>query len=96
MKKETKFILATGIIIYFLLIAYFIKNFETNSGNFGVTIYVPWGFITIFISFYLFREFNRGKKAKRDERRAQMNERRQELLDNVLKKKKDTQGQGEG
>jgi len=53
-----------------------------------MTIYVPWGLIAIFISFYLFREFNRVKKAKRENRREYMNERRKELLDNVLKKNK--------
>ena len=53
-----------------------------------MTIYVPWGLIAIFISFYLFREFNRVKKAKRQNRRERLNERRQQLLDNVLKKTK--------
>ena len=33
-----------------------------------MTIYIPWGIIAIFISFYLFREYNRSHKAKRDER----------------------------
>jgi hypothetical protein len=53
-----------------------------------MTVYVPWGIIAIFISFYIFREYNRVHKAKRDERREYTNARRQELLDNVLKKKK--------
>jgi hypothetical protein len=51
-------------------------------------IYVPWGIILIFISFYIFREYNRVNKAKREERRDAINERRQELLNNVLKKNK--------
>lgn len=40
-------------------------------------------------SIYLFTEYNRVQKAKRDERRDQINERRKELLDNVLKSKKE-------
>jgi len=44
--------------------------------------------IALFISFYVFYEYNRVKKAKREYRREYMNERRQELLDKVLKKKK--------
>jgi hypothetical protein len=51
-------------------------------------IYVPWGFIAIFISFYIFREYNRVRRAKRDERREYLNERRQQLIDNVVKAKK--------
>lgn len=51
---------------------------------------VPWGLIAVFISFYLFKEFNRVKRARREERRDYLNERRQELLDNVLKKNKNT------
>ena len=47
--------------------------------------YVPWGFILIFISFYIFREYNRVKKAKREERREVLNARRQELMDKVIK-----------
>jgi sensor domain CHASE-containing protein len=38
-------------------------------------------------SIYLFTAYNRVQKTKRDERRDQINERRQELLDNVLKSK---------
>jgi len=53
-----------------------------------MTIYVPWGIILIFISFFIFREYSRVSKAKKDERREAINERRQELLNNVLKKNK--------
>jgi len=49
---------------------------------------VPWGLIAVFISFYLFREFNRAKKAKREERREYMNERRKAILDSIVKKNK--------
>ncbi|HLA59886.1 MAG TPA: hypothetical protein VK622_14025 [Puia sp.] len=51
-------------------------------------VYLPWGIILTFISFYIFREYNRVSKAKRNERREAINERRQELLNNVLKKNK--------
>ena len=50
--------------------------------------YVPCGLIAIFISFYLFREYNRVRVAKREERRDETSQRRQELLDNVTKRKK--------
>ena len=53
-----------------------------------MTKYVPWGILAIGISFYLFYEYNRVQKAKRDERREEINERWKELLDNVLKSKK--------
>ena len=56
--------------------------------QFPLNIFVPWGLIAIFISFYLFKEFNRVRKAKRENRRVYMNERRQELLDNLLKRSK--------
>ena len=59
-----------------------------------MTVYIPWGIIAIFISFYIFREYNRVSKAKRDERREAINERRQELINNVLKKNKATKSDG--
>jgi hypothetical protein len=46
------------------------------------------GLIAIFISFYLFREFNRVRQAKAEERRERLNERRQELINNVLRANK--------
>ena len=45
-------------------------------------------------SFCLFREYNRVQRAKRDERRGHLNERRQELLDKVIRKKKENKGNG--
>lgn len=52
-----------------------------------MTGYIPWGIIAIFISFYIFKEYNRVHQAKRRERRDYINQRRQELLENVLKAK---------
>jgi hypothetical protein len=53
-----------------------------------MTIYIPWGLIAIFISFYLFREFNRVRQAKTKERRERLTERRQDLINNVLRANK--------
>ena len=55
-----------------------------------MNIYLPWGAILIIISLYLFREYNRVRRAKQEDRRERLNERRQELLDNLhaAKKKK--------
>lgn len=54
-----------------------------------MTVYVPWGFIAIFISLYLFYEYNRVQKAKRNERREELNERRRALLNDLIKSKED-------
>jgi len=51
-------------------------------------IYVPWGFIAIFIAFYLFREYNRVSRAKRDERRESLDNVRQQYLQGLINSKK--------
>ena len=51
-------------------------------------INVLWIFLAGGISLFFFYEYNRVKKAKRDERREQIKENRQELLDKTLKSKK--------
>jgi hypothetical protein len=78
------------VLIFALIIltGVFIKVSNQGTGRNQLNIVVPWGLIAIFISFYLFKEYNRVRKAKRENRREYMNERRQELLDNVLKKNK--------
>jgi hypothetical protein len=48
---------------------------------------VPVGLIAVFISLYLFKEYNCVQKTKREERRERINEHRQELLDKVLSQK---------
>jgi len=72
-----------------LLISYW--EFETlinqESSQFRINLIVPFGLIAIFISLYLFSEFNRVKRAKRYERREQVNERRNEMVDKVIKAK---------
>lgn len=80
------------VLVTALLVGYIVFQRVSNSGSSGGTnIIVPWGLIAIVISFYFFGETNRVRKAKRDERREHIEERRQEILDNLRKKKgKDT------
>jgi hypothetical protein len=87
-KFPERMILGVLIAALVILIAVFTRLSNSGSGHNQVSIVVPWGMIAIFISLYLFREFNRIRKAKRENRREYMNERRQELLDNLLKKNK--------
>jgi hypothetical protein len=90
MQKGEKFTMFIGIIIYLIISGIFVKMFQDGSGGSALKIWVPWGCTGIFISFYLYREFNRVNKAKKHNRREALNVRRQELLDNVLKKSKKT------
>ena len=43
------------------------------------------------MSLYLFRQYNRARKEKRENRREYMNERRQEILDDIFKKNKEAE-----
>ena len=52
-----------------------------------MTIYVPWGLIAIFIAFYIFREHNRIRRLKREERSENIRERKQALIDQLTKSK---------
>ena len=52
-----------------------------------MTVYIPWGLIAIFISFYIFYQHNRRTRLKREERREELNIRRQELLDKLIESK---------
>ncbi|HEV3412084.1 MAG TPA: hypothetical protein VG101_06380 [Puia sp.] len=83
-----RIILGIFILALIILIADFVRLSNTGTGHNRINIVVPWGLIAIFISLYLFKEYNRVRKAKRENRREYMNERRQELLDNLLKKDK--------
>ena len=84
-----RILIAGGVIFYFVLIAIFERYYVSEYSNrIQMNLYIPWGFIAIFISFYIFREYNRVKKARQEERREEINQRRQELLDNVIKAKK--------
>ena len=90
MRKGKKFTIVTGIIVYLILLGVLIKMFRDDAGGSQIKIWVPWGFIGIFTSFYLSHEFNRVNKAKKHNRREELNARKQELLDNVLRKNKKT------
>jgi hypothetical protein len=52
-----------------------------------MTIYVPGGFILVFMSLYIFREYNRVKRAKQEERRENLHSIRQEYLDRLIRSK---------
>ena len=52
-----------------------------------MTIYVPGGFILVFISLYFFREYHRVKEAKQEERRENLHAVRQAYLHNLIKAK---------
>ena len=80
-------ILIFGIIVLIMLIGLFVRITNDGSSHSGIRFYIPLGFIAIFISFYIFREYNRVLKAKREERREYLNQRRQEILENVIKSK---------
>lgn len=81
-----RIIIGILILVLIVLMAVFVRFFNYGSGQ--ISLVVPWGLIAIFISLYLFEEYNRVKKAKRKNRREYMNQHRQELLDGVLKKNK--------
>ncbi len=87
--KFSMSILAVALVaVLFFGYAIFARLNSPGSNQPQLNIMVPWGLIAVAISFYLFKELNRVKKAKRDERREYINERRQEILDNVVKKNK--------
>jgi high-affinity Fe2+/Pb2+ permease len=90
-KFSVRVLIIALIAALFFGYAIFARLNNNGSNQFQINIMVPWGLIAVFISFYLFKEFNRVKRAKREERRENLNERRQELLDNVLKKNKHTE-----
>ena len=88
MQKQTRFLIIMMVTVYLVLLGLFIKSFNDNPGGPSIRFYIPWTLILFFISFYLFREYNRVKKAKREARREELNARRQELLDKVIKASK--------
>lgn len=80
-------ILLFGIIIYIMLTGILVRITNDKSSGYGVKVYIPIWLISIFISLYYFYENNRVRKAKREERKDMLNQRRQEILDNVIKSK---------
>ena len=79
-----------GIFIFALIVLTGIYARVSNSGlGIGqINLMVPWGMIATFISLYLFKEYNRVRKAKHENRREYMNKHRQELLGNIFSKNK--------
>ena len=61
-----------------------------------MTVYVPWGLIAIFISFYIFYEHNRRNRLRQEERREELNSRRQELLNQLVKSKSKEKNSSDG
>jgi hypothetical protein len=83
-----RIILIIFIAALIILTARFVRLSNSGLRSGQINIVVPWGMIAILISLYLFREYNRVRKAKRENRREYMNKHRQQLLDNILKKNK--------
>ena len=83
--KKFKFLMGVGIVIYFVLIRVFNDLSGSYSNQSQINIYVPWGFISIFISFYIFREYDILKKAKRIQRMENLNIHRERLFSNWFK-----------
>jgi hypothetical protein len=73
------------LLLFFVII--FVRSERITSDRPQINIFVPWGLIAIFISFYLFWETNRVWRAKRYTRKERINGRRQQLLENVIKAK---------
>ncbi|HXS56471.1 MAG TPA: hypothetical protein VN726_10135 [Hanamia sp.] len=57
-----------------------------------MTVYIPWGLIAIFVSLYIFYQSNRKSQLRREERREQLNNRRQELLEKLIEAKNKKSG----
>ena len=74
-EKIVPIITAGFLVAFFILMAVKYKK-----------IIVPGAILGSLVSLYIFYEYNRVKRDRREERREYLNERRQELLDNVLKK----------
>jgi tRNA G37 N-methylase TrmD len=52
-----------------------------------MNIYIPWGLMAIFISLYIFYEHKRINRLRREERREELNSRRQEFLEKLVASK---------
>jgi hypothetical protein len=78
------------IITVALLVAFFIVMAVKYN-----KIVLPGAVIGSLASLYIFYEYNRVKRAKRQDRREYMNKRRQEILDNVIKKNKNTKAKND-
>lgn len=50
-------------------------------------ITIPWGLMAIFISLFIFYAYNKVAKARREEKRERLKEKRQDYLNAILKAK---------
>ena len=60
-----------------------------------MTIYVPGAMFAAGISIYLFYEFNRVKQAKQDQRRENLNDKRQQYIRQLIEANRKEQETGE-
>jgi hypothetical protein len=82
--KKFKFLMGFGIFFYFILLAVVNRRFQDPLDSYQIRVYVPYGLILIFISFYIFRENDLLKRAKRINRIEKLNAHRNELLNNLF------------
>lgn len=54
-----------------------------------MTVYIPWGLIAIGVALYYFYAYNRASRLRKEERREELNNRRQELLGRMIQIKKE-------
>ena len=83
-----KIILVIFALALIILISNLVIKYQSGA---RINVVIPWGLILIFMSLYLFRQYNRARKEKRENRREYMNERRQEILDDIFKKNKEAE-----
>lgn len=53
-----------------------------------MTVYIPWGLIALFISYYFFHSSTQKAKARKEAQRERLNEKRQEYLNMLVEAKK--------
>lgn len=83
-----RIVLGIFILAIIIFAADYIQVNNSGSAHGHINLEFPVGLIAIFNSLYLFYQYNRINKAKHENRREYMNERRQELLAELFKKNK--------
>jgi hypothetical protein len=53
-----------------------------------MTIYIPWGLMALFISYYFYHSSTEKSKARKQAQRARLNEKRQEYLNMLVEARK--------
>jgi hypothetical protein len=87
--------LPAKIILGIFIFAFIILIADCVINHTQIKVYIPYGLIAIFISFYVFKEHNRAKKERRENRREYMNERRQEILNDIFKRNRESSQKGD-